>query len=398
MKVSFIIPKLIFILWNFVEFGKGEEWIEVIKKELDLLRTPLPSGLEKLIVRIDTDSYYDLSAFQISELDDILVENDFPDELKNKIRALLWADTITFQGFHFTKMTGTASLFEIAGVARKIQNQVDLFYFASTSIAILKPQMEIVKVKKCENFLKFFEINCEWVNQNNPRPLTIHEINIIADTLKSRAYNGIYVAFNTQSSLSYGSNDESVTVSKSFSKNNYFYQVNQIRNKEIDKILIAYKTDEFVKKALSLNPADFIKAIQVDNFYSLVEKDIEKFFENFVNNINLCDHQIVYIHTLLKSLINSTIQDKSTLVFSFTNKDKILDLFYIFLSYEKHDNRYSITLKKRKTNVLMDADILLYKLNGGKLNFLIDNSSDQKDFQDNYIPLMNIFELICQSS
>jgi hypothetical protein len=394
----YLFGKTIFILLSVVTFCMAKDWLDIIKYELEKMKTTEPSETGRLVEGIQTDGYYDLDSFKLSELEEVLTEKEFTEELKNKIRGLIWANSVTFQGFHFSLMTGIANLYEMAGVARKIRNKVDLFYFASTSYANLRPQMEKVSVKICSSFLGLFDFNCSWVDKYIPRPFTIQEINSISDALRSNAYYSIYDTINSRTNLLFISDEVSVSARKKIPKKSFLDNISHKRDEAINQIIYTYKDDEFIRQ-LPLNANDFIKAIQVEHFYSIHEKNLDRFFETFVNNIKLGipeDH-VTELGNYLKSLDSSKISEISSLFFFLTNKDKTLDLYNVFLTYEKDENRFCITVKKIQTKISIDANILISKLNDGEMNALINQGKEKKYVGNQFTPMMTLFNVVCQN-
>jgi len=405
----YLLVKTIFILLSLVTFHDAKDWIDIIKDELDLLRTREPYETKWLVERIDTKGDYDMDSFDLSEIEEVLSENEFSEELKNKVRGLIWADSVTFQGFHFSLMTGIANLYEMAGVARKVRNQVDLFYFASFSKALLRPQMEKVSVKDCVNFLGV-DIYCYKVDRYIPRAYTIQEINIISDALRSKAYDTIYDTINdnfgdtigdtlySNSNLLFLSNEISVPARKKLQKKNLLDDLNHERDETINPIIYAFKDDDFIKQ-LPKNANDFIKAIQVEHFFSIHEKDLDRFFEAFIFNIKfgIPDNYVTQLDNYLKSMNSSKISDISSLIFILTNKDKKLDMYNVFLTYEKYENRFCITVKKMKTKITLEAQVLISKLNDGEMNSLIQLGFGKKYEADQFTPVMTLFNVACQN-
>jgi len=390
--------RTIFLLLSLATFCVAKDWIDIIKYELEILRTTEPYETGRLVEGIKTDGYYNMDSFDLSELEEVLSENEFPEELKNKIRGLIWADSVTFQGFHFSLMTGIANLYEMAGVARKGRNQVDLFYFASTSIATLRQQMEKISVKVCSSFFGLFDIYCSWEDKYIPRPYTIQEISIISDALRSKAYDSIYDTINSRMNLLFISNEVSVRSRKKLPKKSLLDDINHKRDETINPVIYAFKDDEFIKQ-LPKNANDFIKAIQVEHFFSIHEKNLDRFFETFVLNIKpgIPEDHVIELDNYLKSLNSSKISDISSLIFILTNKDKTLDMYNVFLNYEKQENRFRITVKKMKTKITLEANVLISKLNDGEINSLIHQGTENKYEGNQFTPLLTLFNVVCQN-
>jgi hypothetical protein len=73
-----------FILLILVASCKAEQWLDVIKRELDHLRKPLPQAASYYITKFDSHGFYYSLNFHMQELDKKLDENKFVEELKNK--------------------------------------------------------------------------------------------------------------------------------------------------------------------------------------------------------------------------------------------------------------------------------------------------------------------------
>ena len=150
-SINRLIIKSILIYLFFISICKCDDWMELIKKEVEQLKTPFPSDGDRLVFWVNSSGDITTQYFPIDEMEEAFEENEFSEELKNKIRSIIWTNSITFQSFSYNQFIGLSILVETAGVARKLDNEVDLFFFTSHTIASLRPQYTIVK-KKMLNF------------------------------------------------------------------------------------------------------------------------------------------------------------------------------------------------------------------------------------------------------
>lgn len=350
-----------------------------------------------MIEGIQTDGKYNFSSFELEDLEEIFSEEEFPEELKNKVRGLMWSDSVIFQGFHFSKLIGVASLYEIAGVARKIGSRGDLFFFSSTSVAKLKPQYSRVTVEECVNVLGLFKMNCGYVYKYNLREFTLEEIKIISDALRSKAYFSIYDTINSRKDLTFLDETSGVSSNKILAINNFIDEVNRMRDMTINEVIQNFKDDKFIK-TLPNKAKDIISSVQTDHFFMIHGKDLETFFKTFINNIKLGApiEYLIQLENSLNSLKSSQISEMSSLNFFLTNKEKKLDLYNIFLTQDKEDLTYSITVKKMKSNISIKSEILISKLNDSDIDILENLGPKNKYSENQFTPLMTLFRIVCQ--
>jgi hypothetical protein len=386
-----------FILLILVASCKADEWLDIVKREIDHLRKPYPDTAKKFVTNIQSLAMYSSHNFQMHELDNKLQEINFSEQLKNKIRSIVWSDSITFQGFTFSQAYGISHLNEMAGVVRKVKEQVDLFYFGSETNGDVLYQLDTVANRKCTTFFDI-EIDCwnEYVSVF--RALYMEEINIVADALRSRAYDAIYEAV-TQTENSKFHYVEPILVPNTFlSTISPYDKVFEQVEKYINELLETFKQDEFIMQ-LPKNASEFIKAIQQDYFYSILGKDLDKFFETFVNNLKkeIPENHAIYLESELKAMDDNKYVDISSLIFFITNSEGNLDLFNVVLILDKVENSYRIKVRKMKTNILIKDKLLVSKFNDGKINSLVHLPKDNRDYGDHLKSLVSLFQFVCQN-
>jgi len=396
-KSKNILLRAFLILIILVSYSRENQLLDIVKKEIEHMRIPYPQGTEYLISDIKSGANYYSQNFPLKELENIMTENNFTDELKNKLRSIIWTDTITFQGFSYSQMLFFGLMVEVAGVVRKLKNDVDLFYYITQTISFTKPQKTTIKSKKCITIFGWQELYCWPEYKEVPRGLYINEINMISDAMKSKSYDAILSLLNSQTNLLFLNKENNDYTLSYMSDNNLLEKIKQEKDDVINTILQTFKEDYLIKQ-VPQNASDFKNKIEKNHFYSIHKKDIDMFFQTFVNNLKgVPKNHTIFIKYLLKTMDESKISNISFLTFFITNYQKQLDLYNVFLDFDKDDNRYCITVKTMMTNISIDPNILVFKLNDDDIKILLNNTKSYSEDGEKYAALMNLFEVACES-
>jgi hypothetical protein len=396
-KSKHLIIQAFLILFILVSYSEENQWLDIVKKEIEHLRIPYPQGTEYLIADIKSGANYISQNFPLKELENKMTENNFSDELKNKLRSIIWTETITFQGFTYSQMLFFGLMVEVAGVVRKLKNDVDLFYYVTQTISFTKPQKTTIKSKKCITIFGWQELYCWPEYKEVPRGLYINEINMISDAMKSKSYDAILELLNSQTNLLFLNNENNDSVLGYLSENYLLEKIKQEKDDVINTILETFKEDDIIKQ-VPQNASDFKNKIQKNHFYSIHRKDLEMFFETFVKNLNgIPENHTIFLEYLLKSLDESKISNISSLTFFITNDKKQLDLYNVFLDFDQDENRYCITVRNMMTNISIDTNILVFKLNDDNLKTLLHDTKRNGDYGEQFVALINLFEVACGS-
>ena len=372
---------------------KDITWLDLAKKEVERLAMPYPRFADQLIISINTSGGFGVQYFQIEELDEQITNNDFPEELRNKIRSIVWTDSVEYQGFTFTQFDGMSILDESAGVIKKVNGRVDIFYFNSQTVASLRTPMNTIVYQDCVKFI-VWDVYCEDRYIQVPRAFMISEISVINDALRSHAYEGLSAELNKQESLMYlGEIDVSELVN-----NEIINKQKQQNQEQINTVLEIYKHDKYFKQ-MPLNAKDLIKEIEENEFPSISPTHLEQFFDNFINNIShkiLDDHSKI-LNIILKSLDSHEVSKIAFFKFFVTNNQSKLDLYYIFMNYNQIDENYSIIIKFMKTEIKINSSLLIIKINNDEMiNYSTVQRDESKESIKDLTPLMNLFEIVCQ--
>jgi hypothetical protein len=393
--MSYRLLKQILLTFILISFCKSEAWVDFLKLEVESLSRQYPLNGFGYIVSLSSRPLLSNENFRISELDSKLNDYVFNEELKNKIRLMLMSDLSTFKGFTFIYMQNLNSIYEIAGVIRKINDRLDIVYVETITSGDLIQKYDAVPVQVCQSFL-FWELFCFTYDKYIPRPYTLEEIDIISYTLRSNSYEQLkyYLDTNYQSVINGG---RTVTDTlQSYLDITETSVKNQIEKDVIKEYLDAYSEDYYVKQLQS--DSNLLRAIQEDKFHSIHPNFLDQFLSTFINNISndIYEGYSIFLKMTLKAMESKMISNISSFKFFVTNNNSKLDLYEVYLSYNDIDNYYNIRIRSLKTEIKIESSFLVSKMNDENMSSLVHGNQNEKDITIHLIPLMRLFELLNQ--
>ena len=239
-----------------------------------------------------------------------------------------------------------------------------------------------------------WDFYCWDVQRVVPRAFTMSEINLINDALRSWTYQVLYDSIAKEEDQTYLGEELS-----NKSSNVDIFEKNRKQNDElINKVLDIHKNDKFIMQ-LPSNVHDLNKSIKTNEFPSISPLHLEQFFNNFFNNISKksFDNQSNIVNLIVKSLgSHEEFKIDSVRLFITNNKSK-LDLYYLFLNYNEKDELYTVSVKMIKTDIELRSSLLIVKINDHEtINFSSDGGFDIDNTTNDLMPLMNLFEIVCQ--
>ena len=369
-----------------------KEWLEVAKKEVKRLMNPYPEEADKLLYYIKTSFEFTTDMLPSDVLIDESTKLEYPEEVLNKILAILFTDSIEYQAFTFNKVDDVGKLNESLGIVRKLNGWVSIFYLEAEAFASLRTQNDTTLIKECITFIDWE--HCEFFEHYVPRPFTLAEISLINDALRSKVYEGLFMEIEKQENLMFLSEKDN-------SETSYFDMFNEEEKhntEKIDTVLQIYKNDKYIRQ-LPSNAADINKFMSRNEFPSIAPIYLEQYFKNLFNNISgkILDDNYTILYLILNSLESHNENNISSVKLFVTNNQSKLIMYYLILQYDATDKKYSIRVKSMETDIKLETSLLFIKINDYDLLNISKREGFEADNLTNELkPLMNLFELVCQ--
>ena len=126
-----ILLKLTLVILISVAKCHNKDWLILTKNEINKLLTPFPQEAKNFIHYINTLGGFTTHVSKIENLEEQSKSWNFPEGVLNKIRSIVWTDSIEYQIFTFEQLYGVSILEESAGIVRKTNGFLNIFFLKS---------------------------------------------------------------------------------------------------------------------------------------------------------------------------------------------------------------------------------------------------------------------------
>jgi len=166
-----------------------------LREEANHLAATMPSNANNFVRNIRSLGDFQADSFQDSQLEQTIAKHNFPPQIAEKFRAIVFAKAVVFQTFCLAINGATASLNEFVGAARNVDGKVDIAFINVDSLGDLVQQFNSIKERKCKRILFIKKCHDEW--HQVPRGLTPEEINVVTNSLRAHAYEHLNNKINS---------------------------------------------------------------------------------------------------------------------------------------------------------------------------------------------------------
>lgn len=380
---------------------KTSDLIDAMKTELAHWSKYLPWNHNQYLIAPQTEGDVKVLTIPISQLGSMMDENNLDEKVRERVKAIVYASTITFQGFSFVLSQTIGEINETIGIARKNGSNVELVIMKSRSWAIPIMQFNVVESKHCWTVLFFIE-KCSIEKRYIQRGFYTTEIDIIESTLRNMSYtflkgklDEIANQYSTFMEIEGGVKQfrglmglrETADVAVSDDSCKILY------DSAIQNILSEIQENPFID-TLRNNYGSVYQSSYIEKYENIRGEATHKFTDKLLKSI-VRDNEYNQIVSIIHSRtveINKEHPHGLIRIAARNNVD-VIYFFEIFIHLD-NDDLYDYQVTAITADMPIGSDTILVKMNDDEL---YKDAINKVNYIGNLQPLMNVFEIMCQS-